>query len=498
MPLPLSAGDMTRIRRLERVTKVVPSAPFSFFRSLPNIQTTSTFVLACIDPRFAYALEEYLDQTYAQNGSSYDLFILAGASMGGNLTNNTSTPPGEASTVPACAIVSSGNNWQVTLHNHIQVAITLHNVKQVVIIDHLNCGAYVACDGADPGPNGDQDRQLHENQFDDLKAHIEGEDFFPNGGGAAVAGSTIFTGGIIGYYFDGVAADNSTNMRNIADGSLRTPPVTESKGTNSGAKVLVLGCIDPRYSAVMTSFLTQYKGVQFIYDLFILAGASLGANQSYTTFPTKRGITSRGSYPNNVLADDTAGIGNLGRSWGPTFFDHLSVARLLHQVTEVWVFDHLDCGAYKLILSGNPLATDDSNGPHIIEMEKLRTNINTYTDGIDPLNISPYSLSFKGFIIGKDGRIENVIKDETGIDIDPALFGSSRIRNPASTHTDLMAFRRADYITQVQPLDMFENKNRIGLSQQKLTQLCNCSTDTTHLPKAPTLPSAANEHLRIL
>lgn len=489
MPLPLSAGDMTRIRRLERVTKVEPPSSL-YFSGLPNTQPTSTFVLACIDPRFAYALEKYLDQTYAQNGSSYDLFILAGASMGGNLTGNGAPP------IPNCSIVSATNNWRQTLLDHIQVAITLHNVTQIVIIDHLNCGAYVACAGATSGPTGDQDRQLHEDQFDTLKAYINGVNFFANTTGTATLGSTIFSS-ITGYYFNGVAASATTNMLNIADGSPRSPAITESKGTNSGAKVLVLGCIDPRYSAVMTSFLTQYQGVQFIYDLFILAGASLGANQSYTTFPTKRNLGATGSYPNNVLATGAAGIGQLGRSWGPTFFDHLSVARALHSITEVWVFDHLDCGAYKLILDGSLNASDVEIGPHVTEMEKLRTNINTFTNGTDPLNPTPYSLSFKGFVIEQDGSIQYVINDGTGTTVNETVrFGSSRIRNPASSFTDLVAFRRADYITQVQPLDMTQNVTPLGLSRQQVTTLCPCIT--TAIQKVPTFSSTANEHLRIL
>lgn len=495
MPLSLSAGDMTRIRRLERVTKVVPlSDPFSYFSALPNTQPTSTFVLACIDPRFAYALEQYLDQTYAQGGSSYDLFILAGASMGGNLTGNSATAI-PTNTIPTCAIVSTLNNWQQTLSDHIQVAITLHNVTQIVIIDHLNCGAYSACAGATQNPGGDQNRQLHEDQFDILNVYINSANFVPNAGGAPVAGSTIFTS-ITGYYFDGVEASPSTNMLNIADGTPRSPPISEPKGTNSGAKVLVLGCIDPRYSAVMTSFLTQYQEVQFIYDLFILAGASLGANQSYLAFPTKRLSGDRGSYPNNVLADGAAGIGNLGESWGPTFFDHLSVARALHQITEVWVFDHLDCGAYKAILFGNLAENDDSIYPHITEMQKLQTNINSFTNGTDPLNAAPYSLSFKGFVIGKDGSIQNVINDNTGTVIDNSIrFGSSRIRNPASTHTDLLAFARADYITQAQPLDMTQNRFKASLSQQDRTTLCPCIT-VPHVPRV--IYSALHERLRLL
>lgn len=482
MPLPLSAGDMTRIRRLERVTKVVPlNNPFVYRTTLPNTNPTSTFVLACIDPRFAYALEQYLDQTYAQNGSSYDLFILAGASMGGNLTSHTATaPPGD--TVPSCLIVSTGNNWRVALQNHIQVAITLHNVTQIVIIDHLNCGAYVNCNGATGGPNGDQDRQKHEDQFDTLKAYINGASFFANTTGTSTLGSVIFSS-IIGYYFDGVAADTTTHLRDITNGNDASPPLIEPKGANSGAKVLVLGCIDPRYSAVMTSFLTQYQGVQFIYDLFILAGASLGANQSYTTFPTIRTDGNRGSYPNNVLADGAANIGNLGRSWGPTFFDHLSVAVLLHQITEVWVFDHLDCGAYKLILNGSLGATDDSEYPHIIELQKLKENINLYTANYDPINTTEYSLSFKGFVIGKTGTINFVLGDNTGVKVDMSVpFGTSRIRNPASVQTDLIAAGKADYITQVQPLDMTANRNTTGISQQNKTTVCTCAT-VANLPR---------------
>lgn len=488
MPLPMSAGDMTRIRRLERVTKVVPlSNPFSYFSALPNTNPTSTFVLACIDPRFAYALEQYLDQTYAQNGSSYDLFILAGASMGGNLTGN-------GAPLPNCSIVTATTSWRQTLRDHIQVAITLHNVTQVVIIDHLNCGAYVACASALVGPPADQDRTLHTTQFDNLKSYINGLNFFANTTGTSTSGSTIFTS-INGYYFDGVEASPTTNLRFISDPLSGTPILSEPKGTNSGAKVLVLGCIDPRYSAVMTSFLNNYQGVQFIYDLFILAGASLGANQSYTaTFPTPRTDGNRGDYPNNILANGTAGIGDLGRTWGPTFFDHLRVARLLHTITEVWVFDHLDCGAYKAILFGDLGVSDDLIGPHITEIAKLQSLINQFTP-VDGLN-SPYTLSFKGFVIDKAGTIRNVIDDNTGTKIDNTIeFGTSRIRNPASSFTDTLAFRRADYITQAQPLDMTQNQTRVGLSQQNLTTLCPCVT-VPHVPRV--ICSALHERLRLL
>jgi len=491
----MSAGDMTRIRRLERVTKVVPlSNPFNYFSALPNTQATSTFVLACIDPRFAYALEKYLDEKYAQNGSSYDLFILAGASMGGNLTGHTATPP-PGNTVPNCIIVSPANNWRQTLFDHIQVAITLHNVDNILILDHLDCGAYTNCAGA----GSDQLFSLHKDEYDALVLEI-GNHVFVDNAGNNNAGSVIFGSNIVGQYFDGASGDSSTTVRNVSTGNVLSPSVSEPKGTNSGAKVLVLGCIDPRYSAVMTSFLTQYQGVQFIYDLFILAGSSLGANQSYTTFPAVRLFGDRGSYPNNVLADGAANVGDLGSTWGPTFFDHLSVARLLHNITEVWVFDHLDCGAYKLILDGDLNATDDNIGPHITEMRKLQANIESYTQVLDPINTAAYSLAFKGFVITKTGKVEPVIYDSNGTNIDGTVkFGTSSVRNPASTHTDLLAFSRADYITQVQPLDMTANTaSNTGISQQNLSTVCGCSTTTNHLPKLPIFRSSRYQHSRIL
>ena len=101
-------------------------------------------------------------------------------------------------------------------------------------------------------------------------------------------------------------------------------------------------------------------------------------------------------------------------------------------------------------------------------------------------------------MIDKAGTIRNVIDDNTGVRITTDVqFGSSRIRNPASSYTDTLAFRRADYITQAQPLDMTQNQTRVGLSQQNLTTLCPCVT-VPNLPRAPTFSSTSNEHLRIL
>ena len=491
MPLPLSAGDMTRIRRLERVTKVVPRlTPFVYSSSSVNTNPTSTFVLACIDPRFAYALEKFLDETYAQSGQSYDLFILAGAAMGGRLTGNNVAPLG-GNTVPTCGIVSATNSWQQTLFDHMQVAITLHNVTNLVIIDHLDCGAYSACAGETPDIN----YTAHSSQYTALLAIINARNFVSNAGTASTLGSAIFTTAA-GYFFDGTRTSSITNLRDYTNNVL----ITEPKGTNAGARVLVLGCIDPRYASVLTSFLINYKDVQFMYDLFITAGASIGVNQSYVggDVTNKRAAGVRGSYANNILADGAAGIGNLGRNWGPTFFDHLSVARALHGITEVWAFDHLDCGAYKAILYGDLNAPDLNRNEHITELRKLESMITNYAASNDPLNGS-YQLSFKGFIINTSGVITNVVREGAGVELEADYnFGSSRIRNPASTFTDSVAYSRTDYLTNTQPLQTDGGKlNGTALSLVNKTTLCDCETEK-HLPRVGILRSAVYQHSRLI
>jgi hypothetical protein len=340
----------------------------------------------------------------------------------------------------------------------------------------LLCGAYSNCvlsGGPDTSPTP------HSAEFNTLKTLIDGHSFINNAGTSAL-GSTIFpTGNWNGLYFD-VPVNSQTSLRDYATS---TAQYVEYFPPDTTAKVLVLGCIDPRFNAILTSFLVNYKEVQFIYDLFILAGASLGANQSYNTDGTPRASGSTGTaYPNNALAPNPgrAGVGPMGATWGPTFFDHLSIARFLHQITEVWVFDHLDCGAYKLIKLNDGttplvLPPDDDPAPHITEIIKLQERINTYTAGTDYLNNPSTRLAFKGFILGDDGGITKVVDGGGGIKLGSKFPGSSRIRNPASENTDSLAFNSADFVTQ--------SHTGSCTTHLTVTRLCTCSPST--LPTKP-------------
>ncbi|MEX0759854.1 MAG: carbonic anhydrase [Tistlia sp.] len=94
------------------------------------------------------------------------------------------------------------------------------------------------------------------------------------------------------------------------------------------AEVLLLSCMDYRLVDDVGAFMAEL-GLTEDYDHVILAGASAGA-----------------VHP--AFAD-----------WHATFWEHLQAAIDLHQVQRVMVIDHRDCGAYKIALGSDHLATPD-------------------------------------------------------------------------------------------------------------------------------------------
>ena len=130
------------------------------------------------------------------------------------------------------------------------------------------------------------------------------------------------------------------------------------------ASVLVLACIDPRFSNDLSWYLTHSWELGGDYDLFCLAGASLG-----------------------VFHSDC---------WKEAFTDHLELAKKLHGISEVWVFDHLDCGMYKASLG---IEVDEDNGPHLEKIKVLK----------DWLASTNSSLGFKGYIISLNGFVQRVV-----------------------------------------------------------------------------------------
>jgi len=99
-------------------------------------------VLSCIDPRFTAHLADFLRHE-KDVLHDYDLVTLAGASLG---VTQTKFP---------C--------WRRMFFNHIDLAIALHKIKAIWVVDHLDCGMYKQTLGRD-------DAATHHTQLTKLRA----------------------------------------------------------------------------------------------------------------------------------------------------------------------------------------------------------------------------------------------------------------------------------------------------------------------------------------
>jgi carbonic anhydrase-like protein len=115
---------------------------------------TDALLLNCIDYRLTSATTSYM----AAQGMAgkYDQFILAGAALGA-LTNK----------YPA---------WGKTFWEHLQVAIDLHHIRKVVVLDHRDCGAYKVILGKDFAKDPKQEFDVHAKEMRALRAAIHRKD----------------------------------------------------------------------------------------------------------------------------------------------------------------------------------------------------------------------------------------------------------------------------------------------------------------------------------
>lgn len=123
-------------------------------RSAPA-ESIKALVMTCIDFRLINEAVTYLNSKgYLDN---YDEFILAGASLGYNTSLNV--------------VNSQFSGWDKVLENHIDISYTLHKIKEIICIDHMDCGAYKA--------------QLNggiafTSKYEELQKHIENLNKFRN------------------------------------------------------------------------------------------------------------------------------------------------------------------------------------------------------------------------------------------------------------------------------------------------------------------------------
>lgn len=101
-----------------------------FLRKLPKQGTklaahvkADLLLVNCIDCRYPHAIHAYMHSEHP--GEVYDHLVLAGAALASTVTHT-----GKA-------------DWASTFEEHVGLAIDLHEIDGVLVLDHRACGAYV-------------------------------------------------------------------------------------------------------------------------------------------------------------------------------------------------------------------------------------------------------------------------------------------------------------------------------------------------------------------
>lgn len=104
-----------------------------------NTHFAEAMVLTCIDYRFIDTITFFLEQNPVLS-QKYDLTTLAGASLGFNQ--------------------NEFKCWKKTFIDQLELAIQLHHIKQLIVFDHMDCGAYQLL-YPDIELNTKEERRLH-------------------------------------------------------------------------------------------------------------------------------------------------------------------------------------------------------------------------------------------------------------------------------------------------------------------------------------------------
>lgn len=99
-------------------------------------------LISCMDFRLIDDLVYALNKMGYNN--NYNNIILAGASLGYNQTVNDA--------------------WRKTVDDHIQLSQRMHNITQIIVIDHMMCGAYKMLYNK-PDLTRDEELKLHKENF---------------------------------------------------------------------------------------------------------------------------------------------------------------------------------------------------------------------------------------------------------------------------------------------------------------------------------------------
>ncbi|MFM1856638.1 MAG: hypothetical protein RLZ83_1947 [Pseudomonadota bacterium] len=111
---------------------------------------TDVLLLSCMDYRLVDDTERYMTGRGLRD--RYDHVVLAGASLG--------------------AVTSKFPAWGQTFWDHLGVAIDLHHIRKVMVLDHRDCGAYKVILGPAHLASPLSERAAHAESLNQLRAQI--------------------------------------------------------------------------------------------------------------------------------------------------------------------------------------------------------------------------------------------------------------------------------------------------------------------------------------
>lgn len=112
---------------------------------------TDALLLSCMDYRLLDETERYMTDRGLRD--KYDHVILAGASLG--------------------ATTEKYPSWNQAFWEHLEVAIKLHGIKKVILLDHRDCGAYKTILGEDFSKDPAREKMVHTGKLTALSKIIK-------------------------------------------------------------------------------------------------------------------------------------------------------------------------------------------------------------------------------------------------------------------------------------------------------------------------------------
>jgi carbonic anhydrase len=111
---------------------------------------TEALLLSCMDYRLTDDIVRYMDGRGLHD--AYDHVVLAGAALGAQTRKHRA--------------------WGKTFWEHLDVALQLHHIRRVVLLDHRDCGAYKVLLGEDLAADAAREKTVHARYLRELRRQI--------------------------------------------------------------------------------------------------------------------------------------------------------------------------------------------------------------------------------------------------------------------------------------------------------------------------------------